>query len=399
MQQFSRRTVCLLSGSVLTWLALRGRDGFTALAGPAAAPQDGTALLHRPVKVPIDFVGMHAHRWPAEAGSSAAPTYRFGTARSHDHNGVQWSDIHPGPDRYAWNALDSWVHAHRSANRTLIYTLYGTPAWLCGDTGRRDLYGKVGGAAPPQDLGELCKFICALLNRYNGDGERRISFVETWNEPHFEGQSRDFWWGSAEQMISVGRTLWEVSRRATGSRVLSPGFVSDAAPSGWASWHGETMHRSMSQYLRTADGHGVTGAACCDGVAFHTYNVALAGSGTAGLHEVQEIRHLLDKLNLPLPIYNTECGFVSPHPFHELPTVKQALFLKRLGVLQAAQGVQSLCFYAHDDECIGNPSEHAEIAGAIDALQAKVAGATLKQVVLRSDGQVRVETDGEAFLW
>lgn len=374
----------------------------SALCGEAAEATGSSDLLASPIRVPGDFVGMHAHRWPAATAGSAPPAYAFGAARSHDHEGVSWNQIHLGPNHYAWENLDRWVDVHHAAGRTLIYTLYGTPAWLAQRAHEEDLYGRPGGASAPKEVSSLREFVVALMSRYNGDGRRRIQMMETWNEPHFEGRLQDFWWGSAEELVAVGRTVYTAAKSVDRSvRVLSPGFAGDLA--GGLSLQMPMLlaaHRSsVFQFLTASDGNGANGMRWCDGIAFHTYNAPLAGENVGYLLGIAKLRKMLSLMNCTLPLFNTECGFIAPHPFRDLPPLQQAVALKRLGALQAAAGVQGLYFYSHDDDLIGNPAMHPEIAEAIGALQRDVAGKTLRQVSLRGDGSVRVATDAGAFTW
>ena len=153
------------------------------------------------------------------------------------------------------------------------------------------------------------------------------------------------------------------------------------------------------QYLTASDGHGGSGKDWCDGIAIHTYNAPLRGDDAGYGTGIARVRKMLALMQITLPLYNTECGFIAPHPFHDLTPDGKGLQLKRLGAVQAALGVQSLCFYSHDDDFVGNPSQHPEVARAIDDLHRSVAGATLHQVTLTADGATRVVTDSGAFTW
>lgn len=394
-----RALVCLTSGIVLGAGECSKHGWLAPVEAVIAVPEE---LVREPVKVPHDFVGMHAHRWPAGSPASAPPSYAFGAARSHDHDGVSWNLVHKGPGSYAWEALDRWVAVHAAAGRTMIYTLYGTPAWLAQPNEAVDLYGRPGGASPPRDLLPLGDFVAALLHRYNGEGQRRIRFVETWNEPHFDGSSRDFWRGTADQLVAVGRTVHTAAKAIDpGVRVLSPGFVGDltGALSLSLPLLASARRSSLYQYLTASDGHGGVGSKWCDGIAFHTYNAPAQGENAGYILGIRKLQTMLGLMQIKLPLYNTECGFIRPDPFHQLTPADQATQLKRLAVIQAALGVQGLFFYSHDDDLVGNPSKHPEIARAIHELHNVLAGKMLHQVTLSPDGATRVVTDAGAFAW
>ena len=407
MRHMTRRSAALLSASALAWIAARRGLGAALRDEPYTVAGGTRPLLAHPLTVPRDFVGMHAHRWPVDSAAahpspSAAPSYGFGSARSHDHEGTSWNQIHLAPNHFVWDSLDRWVAAHTAQKRTLIYTLYGTPAWAAERTDKADLYGHPGGAAPPRDPAALAAFLRALTLRYNGNGRRRIHFVETWNEPHFEGESRDFWWGSAEQMVGVARTV-SLSAKSVdpGVRVLSPGFVGDLSGALLLRLPALAAARrsSMYQFLTASDGHGGVGSRWCDGIAFHTYNAPLEGKNIACVDDLLRVGKMLGMMGIALPLYNTECGFIAPHPFRAMSPAQQAVHLKRFAALQAAMGVQGLYFYSHDDDFVGNPAAHPQVASAIDDLQRSLAGATLHQVAVDSNGAVNLVTDGGAFTW
>ena len=111
---------------------------------------------------------------------------------------------------------------------------------------------------------------------------------------------------------------------------------------------------------------------------------------------MQEMLHLL---GVRVPLYDTEFGFLADDPFHRQSLREQASTLRRCAALQAALGVQAMFLYAHDDDLVGNPSLHPEVAEAIGQVHAMMAGKTLKQVVQRADGSVQVTSTESTFLW
>ena len=361
-----------------------------------------TLLLTRPLTVPHDFAGLHAHRWPVGNPPSPAPVFDYGAARSHDFDGAAWNRIHLAPGRYDWSALDRWVEVHAAAHRTLVYTLYGTPAWLAQQPTKPDLYGRHGGASPPRDLAPLDAFITALAQRYNGDGRRRVHFIETWNEPAFDQRGEGFWWGSAAQLVSVGRTAkLAASKIDPGIRVLSPGFAGDlsGALSLQLPVFAAAKRSAVYRYLAAPDGHGGVGSEWCDGIAFHTYNVPAQGNNAGYLLGIRKLQKMLSMMGVHLPIINTELGFTPEDEFHQLSPRQQGVALRRIAAVQAAHGVQALFFYSFDDDLIGNPSVHPEVAQALGDVHQLLAGKTLQQVTLQDSGQLKVVTSEHTLLW
>ncbi|MGI4831665.1 MAG: hypothetical protein ACRYFU_26315 [Janthinobacterium lividum] len=359
-------------------------------------------LLSAPITVPPDFVGVHAHRWPMGDPVSPAPAYSFGAARSHDYDGAAWYRIHTAPQTFDWSRLDRWVEVHAAATRTLIYTLFGTPAWAASSPEQVDRYGMPGGASPPRDLASVATFVRALAARYNGDGNQRIQWIEAWNEPTFDEGSGGFWWGSAEQLAAMTRVVAIAARQVDpGIRVLSPGFAGDLAGRLKLSLPrlAQAQGSPMLQFLTAADGHGGKGSDWCDGIAFHCYNSPLQGSNAGFLLEILRVQKMLALSGISLPLYDTEFGFLADDAFHRSTRGEQATALRRCAAIQAASGVRSLFFYAHDDDLVGNPSLHPEVGQAIGDVHGMMAGKTLKQVTLLPDGSVHVATTERTFTW
>ena len=369
-------------------------------------PASERTLLQAPVLVRPDFLGMHLHRWPQGDPVSPVPSYGYGAVRSHDYsvilNVMWWSEIYTRDGFFDWSQMDPWVSAHQAKGRTLTYTVYGTPEWLTSSSANQDAYGRAGAANPPRALEPLSQFITALVRRYNSPGSRAISFVEIWNEPHFAHSYADFWWGSAVELASMARAIYLAAKAAdAGILVLSPGF--DGNLTDTLSLRNSTLAAaegsSLYQYLSASDGAGGRGSQWCDGIAFHTYEARIAGATDGIEGELLLLRKMLALMQLSLPVYCTECGFRPESAFAKSSVVDQATMLRRLAVILAASHVRGVYFYAHDDDFIGNPSIHPEISLALDQLQTNLAGRTLRQVTVRADSSLRVETDHESLLW
>lgn len=361
---------------------------------PLGAKRD---LLNAPVRVPHDYVGMHFHHWPQGSPLSPAPTYGYGTVRSHDY-GIAWNNIHTAPDKFDWDRMDAWVQTHSSAGKTLIYTVYGTPAWASSRGTIKDAYGHSGAAAPPLDLSVLSDFVTTLVSRYNRKSARGIQFIELWNEPHFLQNDRGFWWGTAAELADVGRTIAKSAKAADpGIKVLSPGF--DGLPEGHLTFTTSGINAGLRQYLGTRDSTGANPAQWFDGFAVHTYNADII-DGTHGVEgTLLQLKETLSHFRLSLPIYTTETGYSEQSAFHNMHVEQQAGMLKRQAAVQAAMGVRALCFYSHDDQFCGNPSRHPEIAAAIHDVHTNLAGAMLRQVSVMPGGQLSVVTDAKSFTW
>lgn len=352
---------------------------------PAPAPPvpyARTVPMEGPVEVPADFAGLHSHRWPG--GSSAAPTYDFGTVRSLNYNpqeqagGVFWYAVNPAAGTYDWSTLDEWVETHYAAGKTLIYTVYGTPSW-CASSSEPDSYNVPGGDSPPSDPACVQDFVQELVQRYNGDGVRRIAAIEIWNEPSFNGDP--YWRGSAEQLATLGRTIYQAAKAADpGISVLWPSFVE---------W-GEGVHvwdASMA-YGGASDGAGGVGADWADAYAFHFYAYSLDMNP---LMDTQEsAAATVEALGRPdWPMYNTEMGFGDGFAA-DLSSEDIATTVKRWMILCAAYGNESAILYSHDGSNLGNPSQNSVVADALGEVNERLAGSTIREAGLLENGQVYV---------
>ena len=253
----------------------------------------------------------------------------------------------------------------------------------------------------PRSLDALAEFIATLVRRYNRPGARGIGFLEIWNEPHFEHNPIHFWWGSAEQLATMGRVIYAAAKRVDpGICVLSPGF--DDNLTGAMSFSSLTLasarSSSLYQYLSAPDGRGGRGGDWCEGIAFHTYEAVIAGASTGIEGSLALLRAMLYQMKLSLPVYCTECGFRPTSTFAASPVEEQAAALRRLAAVLAASRVQGLYFYAHEDNFIGDPSRHSQIGAALSQIHAQLAGTTLRQVTVLPGGAVRVHTDHQTFL-
>jgi hypothetical protein len=361
------------------------------------APSPPRVILDSPVVVPKNFVGMHIHRWPEGNPVSPAPTYAFGTVRSHD-GGTPWYSVEPREGQYNWQHLDRWVEVHSAANRTLIYTVYGTPDWVASDTARKDAYGHPGGAAAPNRAPAAGRVSGDLVRRYNAS-TTRIHFIEIWNEPHFGTNHEGFWWGTASQLATMGRSIFQAAKLADPKiQILSPAF-DDTFPRPFSATKPETLH-SLYRYLDADTGDGSKGSHWCDAVAIHLYDAEIQGSHDSVEGMLGQVQAIQQALNTRLPIYMTEFGFSKPDgTFKRSDDAHRAILLLRHAVMHAALGCQAICFYSHDDDYIGNPSARPAIAAAIDQLHHQLAGSILKKVTLESDSSLTFTSSRGVFHW
>ena len=363
------------------------------------------------VSVPADFMGLHMHSWPqGRDGVCPTPDVPYKLYRSHDYapsytNGVNWRRLNPAVSdsaaaiyasaTQAWQLFDSMLDAHAARGADVIYTFHGTPTWqaAAGPQGP-DLYGAIGGAAPPVDLGRVATFIGALVQRANGGGTRRIRFLQIWNEPNFSGdQSMGFWWGTAAQLAALARTVYQAAKAADpGITVLSPGFNQIA---------------SISAFLNASDGAGGFGRQWVEAVAYHPYDCGVlpteAGGGLPGV--IAGVRAAMAAGGLgSAPLWHTEQGWHSTGDFgasyyHSRSDSGRADRIWRALTVASAMGVRAHVLYGWDNElALGRPCDSTNARQALQAFGDDIAGRTLTHCRIFNDGAVSAtRSDGVTF--
>lgn len=333
-----------------------------------------------PVYIPATFTGLHAHRWPG--GSSPAPTYQYGTVRSlnydpADNLGILWYGIHKGENQYDWSKMDQWVNTHSAAGKALMYTLYGTPSYCSSNLSQRDPYNRLGGDRMPSSLSCVQQFIDALVRRYNGDGVRRIQYIEIWNEPTFGGIP--YWRDSASDLAKLGRTVYQTAKAVDpGIKVLWPSFVE------WYS--GVAVWADNIEYGNASDGAGGKGKDWADGFAFHFYSYST--NMTSLMNNQESVFATLEALGKSdWAVYNTEMGFGDGYAA-SLSTEVKATLVRRWMALSAAYGNKAAILYSHDGSNLGNPASNDTMAAAMDELHQRLVGKTIREAGVLTDGRV-----------
>lgn len=93
--------------------------------------------------------------------------------------GVNWRDIHKGPDSYDWSRLDYLVNLY--SDRKILYVFASTPQWLAlnPNQGHFAPWLGPGSNSLPKDIEEWNKFVWNIATRYKG----KIHAYQVWNEP------------------------------------------------------------------------------------------------------------------------------------------------------------------------------------------------------------------------
>ena len=364
-------------------------------AGPTPLPVAHEVPIELPVPVAERFLGMHFHRWPN--GGSTAPTLRFGTVRSLNYDprdnarGVHWCGIHTRADIFDWSILDGWVDTHVQAERDLIYTVYGTPTWVSSRPDRPDPYGLKGGNSRPTDLGMLDRFVRALVARYNGQGRRRIRYIEAWNEPDFPS---DYWLDAPTDLAQLTRTVHQAAKAVDpGITVVWPGFVN------WIDQKEKVprVHALYRRFAEASDGQGGRGADWGDAIAFHYY--ATRPDLRQFIDHQDSIVATRAALGLQRkPILLTEIGFDGTVG-DKIPRDTKRALIRRWIALSAAYGNGFVGLYSYEsDTHLADPQRDAMTSSGIDEIGQRLAGRTIRRAAMLVDGSVWIELEGGTSL-
>ncbi|MEZ5730161.1 MAG: hypothetical protein R3E48_20605 [Burkholderiaceae bacterium] len=335
--------------------------------------------------VPASFVGLHLNRWPSGDPTSRPPSFAYGTVRSLNYDpagpgGVSWYDVNPAPGVYDWARLDQWVATHHANGKQLIYTLYGTPQWASSRPGTLDPYNNPGGDSKPVKLADVAAFVSALVARYNGDGTRRIRYLETWNEPDVNGLP--YWRDSAADLAALARTVYQAAKAADpGIIVLGPAWVDFNAD--------RTPINKVWQFMEASDGAGGQGKQWMDAFAWHHYDYGF--DIREMVSQVTWLKQLLGNVGRgQLPIFLTEVGGWQWND--AWPSAQdKARQIQRWMMVAAATGMQTIGLYMHESMAhLGDPSSHPEIAAAIQEVGRLLAGQSIARAALLEDRRIWV---------
>ena len=302
---FPRGRIRFLPAALLA-LAIAGCMGLTHVAPPPNLSAGATSKI-------AQRFGMHMHdaihHWPSVA---------FGYWRVWDA-GVSWPQVETSRGSFNFALLDQYVTLSEQHSVKMIYVLGNTPQWASSNPNHVGTQELPGATAPPNNIQDWQDYVRAVVTRYKG----RIFAYEIWNEVDLDG----YWTGSMSQMLQIVQVAYETIKQVDpAALVLSPSLV---AGNGRA-------------YLKNFFAAG--GDKFSDAVPYHLYDTQMRPEDT--VTDVYEptlaIAHQFGK-----EIWDTEVGW---GPFGTFPTQQdEAAFTARTMILQAAEGINVIVWFAWDD--------------------------------------------------
>jgi hypothetical protein len=260
--------------------------------------------------------------------------------------GVTWSALFPTQATPDWTRLDSLVRqAH--ANGTEVTLVLGlTPAFAAADPTDPDY------AKTTPDLGMYTEYVHEVMSRYSPAnwGYRGIAAYQVWNEANIA----TFWKGTLGELGQLTKAVHDVRNQVDkGALVVGPAMVIRMG----------YQQRGMRQFYDTVvDGRPVWKYVDAISLNLYPLDTYPAGSGTRmGTPEdsmaiLATARSLLAKDQVPptKPIWNTEvnygmrAGKYGGTPAVPIATRRQVAYVFRTYLLNAAQGVKRVDWYAYD---------------------------------------------------
>jgi hypothetical protein len=223
---------------------------------------------------------------------------------------VNWATVQPdNPSQANWGPIDAVLGVARTGCANVIATIDSAPTWA------QAIDGSVRGPIKPAQMGNFVKFVQALVERYDGDGNADapngavVNYWEFYNEPDFGANpSEGNGWGNyGSQYAAMLKAIYQPVHTANpNARVVMGGIAYDAftdAPDG-------VFVRAFLDDVLTAGG-----GSAFDVMNFHYYPAFRKDwtqtDGTGLPEKIAAIRQKLADHALEKPLVLTETGWHS----------------------------------------------------------------------------------------
>ena len=308
--------------------------------------------------------------------------------------GTTWRDIETAPGVYDFAKLDGIVGAAAAKGVEVTLVLGMTPDFYSGGKGP---------TAMPTDEGAWVRYIQALVAHYknwNGSGRPGIAAYQVWNEANVI----NFWSGSPAQLGRL-TTLAYGAVKAVDPSVLVVGPGMATRLSGQIRWLGLYYYQRVS---------GTPIWKRMDALALHLYPVS-TGTPETAISQYNAARKQLRLRGVPdsKPYWVTEINYGAPTgsggAATPIPSAKQAAYVIRTYLLNAARGAKRIHWYAWDmsrtpgggtrgSVLMTNPDDGTTIAAGGRAF-ALVRGWMLGTTLVGPSKSVRPCTKSSTGLW
>lgn len=248
--------------------------------------------------------------------------------------GATWRDIEPSEGQYDFSTLDAMVSTAEANGADALVVLGQTPSFHAVNPDAASFYGP--GASSMPRMAAWQRYVGAVGTRYRG---RAVSF-QVWNEANVIG----FWSGTQRQMAQLTKAAYDVLQVVNpGATLVAPALVTRL--SGQRAWLDKF-------YAQRVAGRPV--ASWVDVVSLQLYPMANE-TPEDSMALLARNRAILAKHRVSKPIWNTEVNYgMTGKPVRALSNSRQAAYVARTYLLNAANGVQRVYWYGWETQSIVN---------------------------------------------
>ena len=286
------------------------------------------------------FFGVHDSQ-PIGTGVGGWPLAPVGSIRLWDA-GVTWREIEKMPQTFDFTRLDAIVATARAKRAEVLLVLGQTPAFHATNPNAASFYGP--GASSMPNLTAWRNYVRAVALRYKGKGIR----YQVWNEGNVSG----FWSGTPAQMATLTKVTNDVLyANDRGALLVGPSMGTRLSGMSGRAW----IDSYFSQ-RPTRVGYDYRVGHYLDAVALSLYPVT-TGSPESAMTQLQLTKKILAKYGVNKQIWNSEVNygvFGTTANVALLSNARQAANVGRTYVLNAANGVKRVHWYAWDLQGIAN---------------------------------------------
>jgi hypothetical protein len=278
--------------------------------------------------IPAAFFGMH------DGDPNTWPVGTVGSIRLWD-SGVSWREIERAPGVFDFTLLDAEIAMARSHGARVLLVLGQTPRFRSTKPGLRGSYG-LGAASMPSQTA-WTTYVAKVVQRYKG----RVVDYQVWNEANVQG----YWRGTPAQMATLTRLASRViNNNDASAKVVAPAMA--------------TRLTTQRAYLRDFYAQRTGGkkvSAYVDAVSLNLYPLPNE-TPEASMKLLAAGKTLLHRAGVSKPIWNTEInyGLLGGGTARDISRAKEAAYVGRTFVLNAANGVKRTFWYAWDLQKLAN---------------------------------------------
>lgn len=319
----------------------------TAVAGAVVAGlAPATPASAVTVRIDKRLFGMH------DSDPVSWPAVPVGSLRLWDA-GVTWADLEPNQGAWRWDRLDAIVTAAQRRGVELTLVLGQTPAWADDPASRG-----AGPAYMPR-LAAWNAYVSAVVRRYKRwNGRRGIAAYQVWNEANIVNYWAQNAQNTPQKMARLTSAAYGVVKSIDpGALVVGPAFATRL--SGQRSYYGTFFRIRVN---------GVPVWKRMDVLSLNLYPMA-AGTPETSMTLLAIARKALAQRGVPgsKPIWNTEINYGlatgGSGASAAISGQRQAAYVLRTYLLNAANGVRRVHWYAWDRPQIGNTKLTAADSG------------------------------------